>query len=128
MVSNEQGPESYELSHEWNDDYRLVPATGVYGGYQPQGNFKIEFTVDHNQRTKKETYQSTDDGVASQVSEKEEDHLVREHKVGVTMAPDHAYSAGCWLIAETIGEGVTREDVNTAISDLVDEDSEKTKL
>jgi hypothetical protein len=112
---SEDTPGEVVLKHEYSDDYQLVPATGVHGGYQPQNNFKIDFVLDHNERMQSQTIKYDEDGVTAGVEETFDDHLIREHRTGVTMDAKDAFQAACWMLAEIIPDA-TSEDIQNVIA------------
>jgi hypothetical protein len=118
----DKDPQTEEItySHEYSDDYHIEPATGVYGGYQPQGNFKIDFTLDHNRKPKNVTYtvnKETGEDEESTLDYENED--VREHRVGVVMEGEHVFNSACWLISELIPDA-TNEEIQRIIADEYD--------
>lgn len=106
------------VRHEEAEDYTLEPATGTYGGLQPNDNFKIDFTLDHNPRTLKEGFKHID-GETVLTSIETEQEIVREHRVGVTMSATDAFYSGCWIIAQFL-EGESPEDIQALIASEYD--------
>jgi hypothetical protein len=110
--------EEIEVKHTKSDNYRLIPANGVSGGIQPQGELKMEFTYDHNYKTNTEYY-NPDSGKLSEI--RMDGHLEREHQVGVTMEQREAYETALWILTRILGENVTQQDVDDAITQLAEE-------
>lgn len=82
---DQESSEEIEVRHTFSDSYRLIPANGVAGGVQPQGEIKIDFTYDHNYQTTSELY-DPEEGILTGLTM--EGHMEREHQVGVTMDPE----------------------------------------
>lgn len=57
--SEAENSEEIVFEHTYSPQYQLHPATGIAGGIQPQGNFKIDFTLDHNPNIQSENYSVT---------------------------------------------------------------------
>jgi hypothetical protein len=85
-----------------SQDYRMVPATGVLGGINPQGELVCNFFVEYSETP--ERIRLTLDGkggISSENKEPEMLDLVRELQVGVVLRPDIARSIGKWMIAQS---------------------------
>jgi len=123
-MSNEesQEPEDIEVRHTYPDDYELHPITGATGGIQPEGQMKIDFVYDHDYQTTSEYY-DPDEGFLTGI--KINGHMEREHRVGVSMQPRHARSAAVWILSQTLGENVNRQDIQKALRDLVENTEEE---
>lgn len=115
--SNNEDVEEIEVKHTFSDSYRLIPANGVDGGLQPQGELKIDFTYDHNYRTTSEMY-DPENGILTGLTM--EGHMEREHQVGITMDPEQAREVAIWILDKTLGENVTREEIIEGIQRAVD--------
>lgn len=111
---SEKQTADFTLRHEWADDYILRAATGISGGQQPQGNFKLDFVIDHNPEIKRENYE-INNSEGRRTSIQFEDEAVREHVTGVTMSSDDAFSAACWLLAELVD--TNEEEIHKLISE-----------
>lgn len=80
-------------------DYKLVPATGVYGGPTPTGHIRVEFHIDHPTNPIKLVHALTPEGRVGQELEREppERTITREFQVGLILSPEVADSIGKWL-------------------------------
>jgi hypothetical protein len=120
MSDEDEETDTIEVRHEKSDSFELIPATGVHGGIQPQGNFQFNLTIDHNPEALVDKYLQTEDGHAVKSETDYEDYSVREHLIGVTMSRQDAFSAGCWIIANSIGNEFTEEDIKQIIVEEYD--------
>ena len=46
MPNEKNQPDEIEIKWEYDKDYRLVPANGMWGGITPRGDLRIEFFVE----------------------------------------------------------------------------------
>lgn len=113
------GMDDVVFRHEYADEYHVEPATGVYGGYQPQNNFKIDFTLDHNEHAERERFY--EDPATGEVKNELEldDELIREHRVGVIMSSQDVFTAACWMLAELLPD-TTTDDIQKLIAEEYD--------
>lgn len=96
-------PSKISIELKKSDDYKILPATGVYGGGTPQGEILCNFFVEHNK---------IPDGLKIEIDPKsgnlvsessiyttqERVDTTRELQVGLLIRPDIARSIGEWLI------------------------------
>jgi len=82
-----------------SSEYRLVAATGVWGGPMPAGQIRIEFFVDHAAIPAAVTYAITPEGKVGEEVEREPSDrtIARELQMGVVLTPDTAESLVQWL-------------------------------
>ena len=85
------------------EDYRLVSATGIYGGITPNGRIFANLFVDHPQMPETVTHRvSPDSRLGEEIGRTEGDAdgswFDRRLEVGVLMDPSVARSVGRWLI------------------------------
>jgi hypothetical protein len=94
----ENGEKEIKISFEKSKDFKLFPATGAWGGPNPQGEIVCNFFVEHRNHPEELTLHV--DGQTGKVKkeDRKEGPLVRELQVGVIMRPDIARSVGEWLI------------------------------
>jgi hypothetical protein len=78
-------------------DYKIIPATGAWGGISPQGEVVFDFYVE-----KLESPETLRIKVEPNRPVEELERLgevpVREAQIGVVLRPDIAHSIGQWLI------------------------------
>ena len=113
----EEDQDLIELKHTYSNSYEVIPATGVTGGYQPNGDFKIDFTYDHDYRTTSERYNRQ--GLMVELAMNE--FMEREHQFGVSMQPEEAQEAAIWILNRVLGDRVSREELVSAIEDAVED-------
>lgn len=110
---NDELQEEIEVKHTYANSYQLLPATGATAGVQPQGELKIDFVYDHNYKTKSEYYDTEEtDWIGMEI----EGHLEREHQVGVSMSPENARHAAISILAESLADRVSKQDIYEAIN------------
>lgn len=89
------------IKYQKPSDYKIIPATGAYGGTTPQGeilcNFYVEYQVPPDS-IKLEINPA--DGTSEEIEKVVKDSYIRELNVGVLMRPDIAKSIGEWLIKQ----------------------------
>lgn len=114
--------EEFEIRHEYADDYRVLPATGISGGRQPGGNVRIDFVLDNNPRIESELVGIDNVGrVVTTLDDQQENFARRTHQIGISMSPENAFNAACWIIAEMLtnyqGLNISQEEVNDLVAD-----------
>lgn len=99
MVDNDE--KEVIVSYSKSKDFKHIPATGAYGGPNPQGEIICNFYVEY--RKYPQELKITVDGKTGKVK-KEFPHqaapLIRDLQIGVIMRPDIARLIGEWLIKE----------------------------
>lgn len=77
-------------------DYKLVPATGAWGGPTPQGELVCNFFVEHSD-IPESIEMEIKEGSSKEIGRSPTHDLVRELQIGIVMRPDIAKSIGKWL-------------------------------
>jgi len=77
-------------------DYKIVPATGAWGGPTPQGELICSFYVEHS-NIPESIEMEIKDGSSKEIKRLTTHDLVRELQIGIVMRPDIAKSIGEWL-------------------------------
>jgi len=81
-----------------DDDYRLVPVTGAWGGISPQREVIVDFYVDRRSNPTSVEIE-TDQGKSKELSRIPDPQPIHRHvSFGVAMRPDIARSIGEFLI------------------------------
>jgi len=80
-------------------EYRLFPATGVYGGPTPTGEIQMEFFIDHLTIPQEITFAVNPDGKLGEEVKREppERTITRQLQIAVLMAADDAEEFARWL-------------------------------
>lgn len=98
--------EKIKIEFRKASDYRVIPATGVWGGRSPQGEIFFDITVE-----KKDTPTSItleiEKGKPPKEIQREGEVIIRESQIGIIVRPDIALSIGKWLIEKAKEAGVT---------------------
>lgn len=89
--------EAIKIIFRKSNDYKMIPATGAWGGLSPNNEVIFDLFVE------KHVYpESIDLEIENgrKVKEKQEveNIFIREAQIGVVLRPDIAYSLGEWLI------------------------------
>jgi hypothetical protein len=88
-----------KASYEYDPDYRLVAANGVFGGITPRGELRVDFFAEYTAAPRSVELRITQDG---QVTEEKEatPRLIRRIQMGVLLSPDHVESFANWFRAK----------------------------
>jgi hypothetical protein len=89
------------IEYKRGPDFRLVPATGAYGGLSPNGEIICNFFIEYMSYPQKLSLAIEIGKIPEQI-EGEEVNLksIRELQTAIVMRPDIAKSVGEWLIRE----------------------------
>lgn len=85
-----------KISFTKSRDYKLIPATGIWGGVSPNGEIIANFLVEELSLPDELTI--TIENSKSKMDEFTSNKIVRELQFGVVLRPDIAYACGDWLI------------------------------
>lgn len=96
--------EAIKIKFRKSNDYKMIPATGAWGGLSPNNEVVFDLFVE------KHVYpESIDLEIENgrKVKEKQEveNIFIREAQIGVVLRPDIAYSLGEWLIGKAKDAG-----------------------
>jgi hypothetical protein len=95
------------ISFRKAEGYKLVPATGAWGGVTPQGEIVFDLYVERKQFPQHIVMvRQESGGYKEDEDRKEEGAMVREAQVGVVLRPDIAYQIGKWLMETAKKAGV----------------------
>ena len=103
MPKGKQQPSEIRIEWEYDKNYRLVPANGMWGGITPRGDLRIEFFVECSPVPGPgETLLIKEEGGFYQEDRErpERPALVRKIQVGVMVAPEHVSSFMEWFRAQ----------------------------
>jgi len=92
-------------------DYKVIPATGAWGGLSPNGEVIVDFFIERRQDPS--SIIITVDEQKRKVEEQQEPTptvFVRELQFGVVMRPDIAYSIGKFLMEKAALAGYREKD------------------
>ncbi len=90
-------PKEVKIKFTESTEYKIYPATGVWGGPGPDGTFVIDFFVERLS-VPEEMVLEFEMGKAPKEMSRTEQGMVRERQVGVVMRPDVAKAVGKFLI------------------------------
>jgi len=102
------GKKTQEIKVHYKRDrnYRILPATGAYGGLTPQGEVSVDFFVERRLPPKHVVMLVSPDAPAQEMEREGEERLVRETLVGLVLRPDIALSIGRFLIEKANEAGM----------------------
>jgi len=80
------------------EGYRLVPATGAWGGVSPQGEIVFDFYVERLQNPERMEVEIQKGEIIEKKRYPHPQPLVRESQMGIVLRPDIAKSVGEFLI------------------------------
>lgn len=92
-------------------DYRMIPATGAWGGISPNGEVVFNIYVEQKAVPEKMILQVTEEGKAGKEKKIGGDDYVREMQVGIVLRPDIAYSIGQFLIKHAKNAGYIEQSI-----------------
>jgi len=96
-------PDHVNFRYVTDDDYRIVPASGVHGGMTPDGQVIAHFFVELRQLPESVTHEVSSNGkLSDKTNETRRDAegiwFERRLSIGVVMSAEKARSIGKWLI------------------------------
>lgn len=109
MADDMPTPKTITIYYPKADYYRILPATGAFGGPTPSGDILAEFFVERKSAPEKMILEISE-GKITELSREGEQHI-RELQVGILIRPDVAHAIGVWLIekAKQFGVGETKQ-------------------
>ena len=78
-------------------DYKLIPATGAWGGPNPNGEIIIDFFIERVEPPESITLEIDESGNAEE-KDRSSQRAIRERQIGIVLRPDIALSIGNLLI------------------------------
>ena len=89
---------SVKFHFEQDDDYRLLPVNGVWGGVSPRGDIQADFFYESYTIPDEVTQAVAPDGSLGEELERKQSALLqRTILVGMMLTADQAESIGRWL-------------------------------
>ena len=85
-------------------DYKIVSATGVWGGVSPGGDIFFDLFIDKRDNPEYLELKIDNHNKTEEVGRGEQ-KLVRESQIGITLRPDNALVIGKWLIEKAEAAG-----------------------
>ena len=81
-----------------DDDYRLIPVNGVWGGMTPRGDIMVDFFHESQSLPEAVTQAVTPDGnLGEELQRAPASHVQRTVLVGMVLTAEQAESIGRWL-------------------------------
>ena len=93
-----QQVEKVKFSFTRDDNYRLIPVNGVWGGATPRGDIKVDFFYESLATPNEVTHEVTPESrIGKELDRKPKQNLQRTVLVGMMLTPEQAESIGRWL-------------------------------
>ncbi|MGA9756110.1 MAG: hypothetical protein WBV23_13315 [Desulfobaccales bacterium] len=109
-MSNEAPkPRQLAIFYKKNEYYRLLPATGAFGGPSPTGDIIVDFFVERQTHPEKIILELDPSGPKE--IKREGERIVREIQVGILLRPDRAHAIGKWLIEKASQAGFSEMEI-----------------
>jgi hypothetical protein len=91
-----------KISYKKSKDFTYIPATGAFGGPNPQGEIICNFFVEYRDppEESKIILDTKTGKVKKEISGEKMEPSIRELQIGIIMRPDIARSVGEWLTKE----------------------------
>lgn len=87
-----------------SNDYKMIPATGAWGGLSPNNEVVFDFFIEKHVDPEFIELE-IENGKKIGEKQKSESAFIREAQVGIVLRPDIAYSIGKWLIEKAKNAG-----------------------
>ena len=99
MSNGKIQPDEIRIEWEYDKDYRMVPANGMWGGITPKGDLRIDFFVEvtSNPGSGETALFRSGSGYKERRKVPEEAKLVRKVQVGVMIPPQQIPSFSEWF-------------------------------
>jgi len=97
--------EVIKIKFRKSNDYKMIPATGAWGGLSPNNEVVFDFFIEKHVNPEFIELE-IENGKKIGEKQKGERALIREAQVGIVLRPDIAYTIGKWLIEKAKNAGV----------------------
>lgn len=110
MAAQDSTKETFKVKFSRATDYRIIPATGAWGGVTPNGEIVFDLYVERRENPESIEIEVVD---GEQVGEKRHPHpqpFEREAQIGVVVRPDIAKAIGEFLIGMADKAAIPKEE------------------
>ena len=94
-------PKEIAIEYEYDSDYHIIAANGMFGGLTPRGDLRIDFFVEHAAPPEPGAlqYRQTSDGKLEEVPgpKSSPPKLIRRVQVGILVPPQQIESFSRWF-------------------------------
>jgi hypothetical protein len=98
MPNGKQDPDEIAIEWEYDKDYRIVAANGMWGGITPRGDLRIEFFVESNSIPREAVFLKDESGSYKERSKRpEKPAVVRKIQIGVMVPGPQVKSFAEWF-------------------------------
>jgi len=110
---DKEQPEKIDVEYEYDPDYRLVAANGVFGGVTPRGELRIDFFAEYPPApgSGEVTYRNKGGKLVEETKKSKDAKLVRRIQVGVLVSPHHIDGFAKWFREKAQMIALRQEDV-----------------
>lgn len=98
MSTQDSGKETFKVLFSRALDYRVIPATGAWGGLSPNGEIVFDLYVEKRQNPEKMEIEAEKGVPTREKRHPDPQPLVRESQIGIVLRPDIAKSIGEFLV------------------------------
>jgi len=103
MIDDAPKTKQVIVYYEKSDDYKLLPASGAFGGPTPTGDIIVEFFAERPTAPQKVILEV--DPTGAKEVKRVGGKVIREIQVGIMLRADQAHSIGKWLIEKAAQVG-----------------------
>jgi len=110
---DKEQPSKIDVEYEYDPDYRLVAANGMYGGVTPRGELRIDFFAEYVPipDSGETSYRNKGGRMVEETKKSQNPKLVRRIQVGVLVSPHHVDGFAKWLREKAQMIALQQEDV-----------------
>ena len=94
----ERSKKTMNVKFSKSPEYKIVGATGAYGGPTPQGEILCHLFIEYPLPPERVEIEVNPDGSFQERVQEPKDVIVRELQVGLLLRPDIARIIGKWLV------------------------------
>lgn len=98
QAASQKEPQKVDIIFSRAEGYRLIPATGAWGGVSPQGEIVFDFYVEQRQNPERMEVEIQKGEIIEKERYPHPQPIIRESQVGIVLRPDIAKSIGEFLI------------------------------
>jgi hypothetical protein len=98
-----------------SDRYFKFPVSGVRGGIQSRGDFKMDLFTESLGDPEGERYEVLDDGRLEPVEEPDESRLIREKQATALLSPNIALNISAWILSSITDQPI--EEVSQTLEE-----------
>lgn len=107
-----------KIKNEYDPDYKIVPASGIFGGVTPRGELRVDFFAEYLPNPPGIQITVSEQGkVLSETPSESDCDIVRRMLVGVIIAPWQVESFAKWFLQKAKEISVLKESSTHDLSE-----------